>query len=117
MSIVPAKRTLTIWRGSTFTKSWRYLESIGPPPVPQDITDSTSEIRIFHDDGTEVFECVVTGPEGEIILRLSAVETCPFPNWKHPHYELKLIGPEGVTSDTLLYGAIKFKGEEEPFDG
>src|SRR3954470_681057 len=110
MSIVPAKRTLTIWRGSTFTKSFRYLETV-EPPEPKDITGSTAELRIFHDEGTEVFDCAVNGPEGEINLHLSAVETCPFPNWKHPHYELKLLGAVGLEgadpNDTLLYGGIK----------
>ena len=37
MSVLPARRNLTIWRGSTFAKRYTYLESIGPE-VPKDLT-------------------------------------------------------------------------------
>lgn len=108
MSVEPARRDLTVWRGSTFAKRFTYLETVDPRVV-KDLTGYTAELRVFDDGTTIVYPCTVDGVDGAIDLVLDAEDT--YTAWRGANYELKLIEPAATAVYTLLYGTIRSKGQ------
>ena len=106
MSVLPARRNLTIWRGSTFAKRYTYLESIGPE-VPKDLTGWTGTFYVYTNEDTFTYPAPVDEEAGTVDIFLEAEDT--YTTWRGARYELKIT--DGELVETLLYGTIRSKGQ------
>lgn len=106
MSVTPARRNLTIWRGSSFAERFVYLETLSPR-VAKDLTGYTAQVKVYYNDQMTTYSCSLEPTLGAINFQIAAPDT--YTTWRGARYELFLTGA-GHT-DILLYGAIRSKGE------
>ena len=109
MSVTPARRDLTIWRGATFSKRYTYLESIGPE-VPKDLTGWTGAMYVYVSAEVYVYPATIGNEEGTVDISFEAANT--YTPWRGARYELRVEKDQIV--ETLLYGTIRSKGQQNP---
>jgi len=114
MSLIPDKKTWTIWRGGTFRKVLTLkVGDINSAPRP--LTGYTARMRVRDADGvtlqtltTENGGITLGGALGTITIYISDEATALI-TWSGAMYELFLITPSG-DADPLLYGPLRVTG-------
>jgi hypothetical protein len=111
MSLEPARRDLSFWRGSTFRKRFTYLTQVTPSRVPKDLTGYTGEFLVRSSIGGEPLpltsSLTITGSQGAIDILITDENTRT--DWRAGVYELAVISPGGDRT-VLLWGAIRARG-------
>lgn len=116
MSLQPAEKNFTIWKGATFRSRLQLLTGdLGS--TPQDLTGYTADCKIVDplNPATVLLELsdvnagiILGGTAGTIDLVIDEAVTAAL-TWRGGKYQLFITSPAGDT-DILLYGAFKTKG-------
>ncbi|QIG66712.1 DNA helicase loader protein [Rhizobium phage RHph_TM16] len=107
---MPAKKTLTIWKGNTEAFSFRFKQDAS---TPFDLTGSRLVMTIRADTpivkDSDISGWTINAAAGEATVTLTAAETAAFTSqYVEPSYEIeRFIGAE---QKTLLYGPIEVTG-------
>lgn len=90
--------TLSIFRGETFRRTFRYVDS---DENPIDISNYTARMQIratddsdavLHESTTENGDITISGPAGEVALKIQATDTADW-TWVTGVYDLEIVSP------------------------
>lgn len=116
MSLQPAEKNFTIWKGATFRTRLQLLTGDTGSPA-QDLTGYTADCKITDPlnpaitllELTDVNAGIILGgTAGTIDIVIDEAVTAAL-TWKGGRYQLFITSPAGDT-DILLYGAFKVRG-------
>jgi hypothetical protein len=118
VSVLPAKRNFTIWRGGTWRESLTLYDGTTNADPPRDLTGYDASMRVEGSDGTDLFTLTTTpspsgsitlgGTAGTVTLLIDAATTAAL-TWTAARYELFLIDPVSEVQP-LLWGGLTVKG-------
>lgn len=116
MSLSPANKKLSVWKGGTYRKVLTLHTGSSASTPARDLTDYTAQLRV-HDVANEATVLlslttvnggiVLGGTAGTISLFITDEATGAF-TWKKGKYQLTITNSAGDT-DPLLYGVMEVR--------
>lgn len=106
MTVLPDKRSFTIWRGATFRHEFVLHQGDENSPVVN-LTGCSAVVRAKNHPGGTVLEeypLVVDGTAGKVTLTITDEDTAVLP-WRNAFYTLFVTFPSGDTN-AYLYGSL-----------
>lgn len=119
MSVLPAKKNFTIWRGGTWRKALTIYTGATTASDPRDLTGYTASLRV-EDAADSILMTLteVASDDGQILLGgLAGTVTILIPanvtetiTWSNAIYELRITAPLAGDTDPILWGSLVVKG-------